>query len=86
MIKYIMRNIFSLIFCIQELHGIKAIVRYLHVLPSTKKNVPPLIKDAIELIRDVAIVINKHKNDKFEDAITGKPILKIQGDKVCTSS
>ncbi|XP_050442390.1 jmjC domain-containing histone demethylation protein 1 isoform X3 [Adelges cooleyi] len=65
----------------QELHGIKAIVRYLHVLPPNKKNVPPLIKDAIELIRNVAIVINKHKNDKPEDAITGKPILKMQGDK-----
>jgi len=68
---------------VQELHGIKAIVRYLHVLPPNKKNVPPLIKDAIELIRNVAIVINKHKNDKPEDAISGKPILKIQGDKVC---
>ncbi|XP_026815603.1 jmjC domain-containing histone demethylation protein 1 isoform X1 [Rhopalosiphum maidis] len=65
----------------QELHGIKAIVRYLHILPANKKNVPPLIKDAIELIRNVAIVINKHKNDKPEDAISGKPILKIQGDK-----
>lgn len=68
---------------IQELHGIKAIVRYLHVLPSTKKNVPPLINDAIELIRNVSILINKHKNDRPEDAISGKPILKIQGDKVC---
>uniref|UniRef100_A0A2S2R0T4 [histone H3]-dimethyl-L-lysine(36) demethylase n=1 Tax=Sipha flava TaxID=143950 RepID=A0A2S2R0T4_9HEMI len=65
----------------QELHGIKAIVRYLHVLPSNKKSVPPLIKNAIELIKNVAIVINKHKNDKPEDAISGKPILKMQGDK-----
>ncbi|XP_050521569.1 jmjC domain-containing histone demethylation protein 1-like isoform X2 [Daktulosphaira vitifoliae] len=65
----------------QELHGIKAIVKYLHILPPNKKNVPPLIKDAIELIRNVAIVINKHKNDRPEDAITGKPILKMQGDK-----
>jgi len=56
------------------------------VLPATKKSVPPLIKDAIELIRNVAIVINKHKNDKPEDAISGKPILKIQGDKVCLCS
>lgn len=53
------------------------------MLPATKKSVPPLIKDAIELIRNVAIVINKHKNDRPEDAISGKPILKIQGDKVC---
>lgn len=45
---------------------------------------PPLITNAIELIRNVAIVINKHKNDKPENAITGKPILKIQGDKVCS--
>lgn len=67
---------------IQELHGIKAIVNYLHVLPANKKSVPPLIKDAIELIKNVAIVVNKHKNDKPEDSITGKPILKIQGDKV----
>ncbi|XP_060863538.1 jmjC domain-containing histone demethylation protein 1 isoform X5 [Metopolophium dirhodum] len=65
----------------QELHGIKAIVKYLHILPPNKKNVPPLIKDAIELIRNVAIVINKHKNDIPEYAISGKPILKIQGDK-----
>jgi len=53
------------------------------VLPPNKKNVPPLIKDAIELIRNVAIVINKHKNDRPEEAISGKPILKIHGDKVC---
>lgn len=67
----------------QELHGIKSIVSYLHILPSNKKSVPPLIKNPIELIKNVAIVINKHKNDKPEDAISGKPILKIQGDKVC---
>ncbi|VVC24414.1 Zinc finger, PHD-type,Leucine-rich repeat, cysteine-containing subtype,JmjC domain,Leucine-rich [Cinara cedri] len=65
----------------QELHGIKAMVTYLHNLPSHKKNVPPLIKSAIDLIRDVAFVISKHKNDKPEDAITGIPILQIQGDK-----
>lgn len=59
-------------------------MRYLHVLPPNKKNVPPLITNAIELIRNVAIVINKHKNDKPENAITGKPILKIHGDKVCS--
>lgn len=57
-------------------------MKYLHILPPNKKNVPPLIKDAIELIRNVAIVINKHKNDIPEYAISGVPILKIQGDKV----
>lgn len=66
----------------QELHGIKAIVTYLHILPPHKKCVPSLINNPIELIRKVAIVIGKHKNDKPEDAITGKPILRILSDKV----
>lgn len=45
---------------------IKAIVRYLHVLtPNKNYNVPPLITNAIELIRNIAFVTNKHKSDKL---------------------
>ncbi|XP_046386449.1 jmjC domain-containing histone demethylation protein 1-like isoform X1 [Ischnura elegans] len=59
----------------QELHGLKAIVKYLHSLPSTKKNVPELIRDPIALIRDVRTVVERHRHDSHEKAITGLPIL-----------
>lgn len=58
-----------------ELHGLKAIVMYLHALPTSKKCVPELITDPIALIRDVRTVVEKHRYDKAELAVTSKPVL-----------
>ena len=58
-----------------ELHGLKSIVMYLHSLPSTKKNVPELMKDPVALIHDVRCLVEQHRHDSPEAAITGLPIL-----------
>lgn len=58
-----------------ELHGLKAIVMYLHALPTSKKCVPELITDPIALIRDVRTVVEQHRYDKPELAKTCKPVL-----------
>ncbi|XP_071566399.1 jmjC domain-containing histone demethylation protein 1 [Temnothorax nylanderi] len=58
-----------------ELHGLKAIVMYLHSLPSTKKNVPELIRDPVALIHDVRCLVEKHRHDNPEAAVTGNPVL-----------
>jgi hypothetical protein len=66
----------SMIFELQELHGLKAIVMFLHSLPTNKKNVPELIRDPIALIKDVRTLVEQHRYDSPESAVTGKPILK----------
>lgn len=48
---------------------------YLHALPTSKKCVPELITDPIALIRDVRTVVEKHRYDKAELAVTSKPVL-----------
>ncbi|XP_019876695.2 jmjC domain-containing histone demethylation protein 1 isoform X2 [Aethina tumida] len=58
-----------------ELHGLKEIVMYLHMLPPNKKNLPELIKDPISLIQDVRTLIGLHRLDNRELAITGRPVL-----------
>ena len=58
-----------------ELHGLKAVVMYLHALPTTKKCVPELITDPIALIRDVRTVVERHRYDNPLMAVTDKPIL-----------
>ncbi|XP_066957915.1 lysine-specific demethylase 2A-like isoform X3 [Macrobrachium rosenbergii] len=58
-----------------ELHGLKAIVMYLHALPTSKKCVPDLITDPIALIRDVRTVVEKHRYDIPEKSLTCKPVL-----------
>lgn len=58
-----------------ELHGLKSIVMYLHTLPPTKKNVPELIRDPVALIHDVRGLVEQHRHDSAEAAITGYPIL-----------
>lgn len=58
-----------------ELHGLKAIVMYLHSLPSTKKNVPELIRDPVALIHDVRCLVEEHRHDNPEAAVTGHAIL-----------
>ena len=60
----------------QELHGLKAIVMFLHSLPSNKKNVPELIHDPIALIKDVRTLVEQHRHDSPEAAVTGKSILR----------
>ena len=41
----------------QEIFGIKAIIMYIHALPVSKKNVPPLLKEPINLVRDIKLVV-----------------------------
>lgn len=69
-------NSFS--FCFQELHGLKAIIKYVYKLPSNKKNVPELITDPILLIKDVRTLIELHCHDNPHEAITGRPVLPPQ--------
>lgn len=66
----------------QELHGLKAIVMYLHSLPTNKKNVPELIKDPIALVKDVRTVVEQHRHDNPELAVTGKSVLRMGMDDV----
>ena len=59
----------------QELFGLKAIVMYIHALPVSKKNVPFLLKNPVNLVRDIRIVVNEHREDTLEDAVTGRQLL-----------
>ncbi|XP_022128242.1 jmjC domain-containing histone demethylation protein 1 [Pieris rapae] len=59
-----------------ELHGLKEIVLYLHQLPAARKSVPELLSDPIALVRDVRTLVEQHRHDKQQLAITGQPILK----------
>lgn len=73
-----------------EIHGLKAIVMYLHSLPSTKKNVPELIHDPVALIHDVRCLVEQHRHDNPEAAVTGNAVLPSPppltiADRVCLS-
>lgn len=48
---------------------------FLYDLPPNRKNVPELIKDPVELIKDVRQLVERHCKDQPELAITGRPIL-----------
>jgi len=61
---------------IQELRGIKAILSYLHYLPTSKKNVPELIEDPVSLIKDVRMLVERHRNDSPASAVTGCAVFK----------
>ncbi|GJQ78058.1 hypothetical protein Trydic_g2401 [Trypoxylus dichotomus] len=63
-----------------ELHGLKEIVLFLHMLPPNKKNVPELLKDPVALIQDVRTLIGQHRQDIRELAVTGRPILTVPED------
>lgn len=63
-----------------ELHGLKEIVLYLHMLPPIKKNVPDLIRDPVALIQDVRTLIGLHRLDKSELAVSGRAILSVPED------
>lgn len=58
-----------------ELFGLKEIVMFLYDLPPNRKNVPELIKDPVQLIKDVRSLVERHCKDLPEMAITGVPIL-----------
>lgn len=49
---------------------------YLHSLPTNRKNVPELIKDPIALVKDVRTVVEQHRHDNPELAVTGKSVLR----------
>lgn len=58
-----------------ELFGLKEIVMYLYDLPPQRKNVPELIGDPVQLIKDVRSLVERHCKDSPEMAVTGKPVL-----------
>lgn len=58
-----------------ELFGLKEIVMYLYDLPPQRKNVPELIGDPVQLIKDVRSLVERHCKDSPEAAITGVPVL-----------
>lgn len=58
-----------------ELFGLKEIVMFLYDLPPQRKNVPELIRDPVQLIKDVRSLVERHCKDSPELAITGKPVL-----------
>jgi len=58
-----------------ELFGLKSIVMYIHALAVSKKAVPSLIPEPINLVRDVRVVVDTHKTDDADLAVTGKPLL-----------
>lgn len=57
-----------------EIFGMKAIVMYLHALAVSKKNVPVLLDQPVNLIRDIRVIVNEHKNDDPQLSISGKPV------------
>lgn len=86
----------QLIFCIlqilndscvdlQELHGLKAIVMYLHELPPHKKNVPELINSPINLITDVRDLVHAHCQDIPALSVTGRAVLRPPSDGTLVS-
>uniref|UniRef100_A0A0K2TRG6 [histone H3]-dimethyl-L-lysine(36) demethylase n=1 Tax=Lepeophtheirus salmonis TaxID=72036 RepID=A0A0K2TRG6_LEPSM len=59
----------------QELFGLKTIIMFIHALAVNKKNVPALLNDPISLIKDIKLIVEQHKNDDLEKAVTGKSLL-----------
>ncbi len=59
----------------QEIFGLKAIIMYIHALAVSKKNVPYLLRHPINLVRDVRVVVDSHKEDDPAKAVTGQPLL-----------
>lgn len=60
------------------MHGLKEIVMYLHTLPPHKKNVPDIIPQAIKLITDVRDLVQIHRKDNPNMAVTGRCILRLE--------
>lgn len=68
------------------MHGLKEIVMYLHALPAQKKNVPDIIPEAVKLITDVRDLVQIHRKDNPNLAVTGKCILRLEVIGVSTRS
>jgi len=60
-----------------ELHGLRAIVLYLHSLAPTRKNVPDLLVNPVALIQDVRTLVEQHRKDQTHLAITGVPVVTV---------
>lgn len=69
-----------------ELFGLKEIVMYLYDLPPQRKNVPELISDPVQLIKDVRSLVERHCKDSPELAITGKPVLHPDSNQATTTT
>lgn len=54
---------------------------YLYDLPPHRKNVPELIKDPVELIKDVRTLVERHCKDSPELSVTGRPVLQPELNK-----
>lgn len=63
----------------REVNGLEKIIEWLSTLPSHKRNVPELIVNADELLRDAQVLVNDHLNDVNALAVTGKLPLTPQG-------
>ena len=48
---------------------------FIHALPVTRKSVPGLLPDPVAVIRAVRDIVETHKNDDAEKAVTGQPLL-----------
>ena len=59
-----------------EVKGLMLIVYYLHSLPMEMKDVPVIIPDPVALIKSVRTIVETHKDDCPEKAITGQYILR----------
>lgn len=51
---------------------------YLYDLPPHRKNVPELIRDPVELIKDVRSLVERHCKDSPESSVTGRAILRLE--------
>ena len=52
---------------------------FIHALPITRKSVPAIIKNAVELIKDIRTIVDTHKNDSPDLCVTGRPLLYWSG-------
>lgn len=61
-----------------ELHGLRAIVLYLHSLPPSRKNVPDILVNPVALIQDVRTIVEQHRKDQSHLAVTGIPVVRVR--------
>uniref|UniRef100_A0A1B6EBZ4 [histone H3]-dimethyl-L-lysine(36) demethylase n=1 Tax=Clastoptera arizonana TaxID=38151 RepID=A0A1B6EBZ4_9HEMI len=58
-----------------EVQGLRDILVYLQTLPANKKNVPNLIENPVELIRNVRVLAEEHESDNADNAVTGVSVI-----------
>ena len=59
-----------------EIRGLLLIVYYLHTRPLEAKDVPVLIPDPVSLLASVKHLLETHKDDCPEKAVTGQYVLR----------